>query len=278
MTGNALRWAAVLSCLLLVSCTTSVGKWTYPSGRYATTTSPKPGAASIVVLPLLDARGYENRTYMTWYYIPLFPAGWSRFDRPEATVHGPDTTKYIAEPCKDLAQSLVIELRRQGLAGEVVFAEDFRVLPTATHILRGRLRSFYVAEERWSYGLSVYSSLLWALALPMGTSSNAFCADLELVDVKDGRVAWKESIYDADDHLEGWYYGPEWYRFSWMWERRLREKLGSLAAALGAEPAPLPPGLADELRRAPPPALPPSLGIDSETRPFSPPAPRPGGR
>ncbi|HZE95672.1 MAG TPA: hypothetical protein VE981_01465 [Planctomycetota bacterium] len=260
--GKAGRLAGVLLCLLLGSCSTSIGKWTYPSGRYATTTSSKPGAASITVTPLLDARGSKNKTYMTWYYIPLFPFGWTDFDRPEATVHGSDTTNFAAEPCEDLARSLVIELRREGLVREVTYAGDYRVLPTATHVLRGRLRSFCVAEERWSYGLSVYSPILWSLLLPMGTSSNGFCADLELVDAKDGRVVWKDSIYDFDDHIEGYYYGPEWYRFSWMWERRLRQKLGGLALALGGEPAPLPAGLAEELKLAPAPVLPPGLGID----------------
>jgi hypothetical protein len=265
--GRTSRWAGALLLLLLASCSTSVGKWTYPSGRYATTTSSKPGAASITVTPLLDARGEKNKTYMTWYYIPLFPSGWTHFDRPEATVHGQDTTNYIADPCEDLARSLAIELRREGLAREVTYAGDHRVLPSATHVLRGRLRSFYVAEERWSYGLSVYSPLLWSIGLPMGTSSNGFCADLELVDAKDGRVLWKDSVYDSDDHIEGYYYGPEWYRFSWMWERRLREKLGSLAGALGAEHAPLPPNLEEEVKKAP--TLPPTLGIDSakENRP-----------
>jgi hypothetical protein len=258
----AVRSAGVLSCLLLASCVTSVGKWTYPSGRYATTTSPKPADASIAVTPLLDVRGPKNTSYMTWYYIPMFPAGWTQFDRPEATVQGQDTTQYLATPCEDLAQSLAIELRRQGLVREATYAGDFRVLPAATHVLRGRLRSFYVEEERWSYGLSFYSPILWSLGLPMGSSRNGFCADLELTDAKDGRVVWKESIYDADDHIEGYYYGPEWYRFSWMWERRLREKLGSLAKALGAEPAPLPPALAEELRTAPPALLPLRLGVE----------------
>jgi hypothetical protein len=37
-----------------------------------------------------------------------------------------------------------------------------------------------------------------------------------------------------------------------MWERRLREQLGDLAKALGAEPAPLPDALRDELAHTPP--------------------------
>ena len=115
--------------------------------------------------------------------------------------------------------------------------------------------------------LAESSVVLWAAALPMGISKNGFCADLELVDLKDGRVVWSDSVFDADDHIEGYYYGPEWYRFPWMWERRLREKLGSLAVALGAEPAPLPPALAEELRNAPAARMPETLGIDSAPGP-----------
>lgn len=256
------RAALALFPLLLISCASSIGKWTYPSGRYVTSKSPQGGTASVVVTPLLDLRGKRNVTAMVWYYIPLFPVGWSDFDRPEATVHGQDTTNYYAEPCEDLARSLVIELRREGLVRDATYAGDYRITPSATHLLRGVLRSFYVGETRWSYGLSVYSPVLWSLGLPMGRSMNAFYADLELVDLRDGRVIWKDRVYDSDDHIEGYYYGPEWYRFSWMWERRLREKLEGLALALGATPAPQPQALVDELRQDPPPKIPPTMGID----------------
>ena len=257
------RFALGLLPLLLAACFSSHGKWTYPSGRYATSKSPRSSSASVVVMPFLDLRSASNVSSMVWYYIPLFPMGWSDFDRPEAVVHGEDTTDYRADPCDDLARAVVIELLRQELVHEATFAGDYRTTPKATHLLRGTLRSFYVGESRWSYGLSIYSPGLWALGLPMGRSLNAFYADLELIDLKDGRVVWKDSIYDSDNHLEGYYYGPDWYRFSWMWERRFREKMGGLAAALGAEPAPLPPGLAKELREAPPPAMPPNLGVDA---------------
>ncbi|MFO1476413.1 MAG: hypothetical protein U1F98_07165 [Verrucomicrobiota bacterium] len=261
---------ACLSSLLLASCSTSVGKWTYPSGRYATSISTNGSKASVVVTPLIDLRGARNTTYMAWYYVPLFPFGWNLFDRPEATVQGPDTTEYTADPCKDLSRSLVTELYREKLVEHATYTGDYREIPTATHLLRGTLRSFYEGETRWSYGLSIYSQGLWALGLPMGTSDNGFYADLELVSLRDGRVLWEDRIFDYDHHIEGWYYGPEWYRFSWMWERRLREKLGGLAEALGARPAPLPASLAEELRTAPPPQLPPSLGIDfPSTRPTS---------
>lgn len=258
--------SSILACLfpfLLVSCSTSVGKWTYPSGRYATSTSPNGSTASVAVTPLVDLRGARNKSYMAWYYVPFFPCGWNLFDRPEATVHGQDTTDYTADPCEDLAKSLVTELYREKLVRQAIYTDDYREMPMATHLLRGTLRSFYLAETRWSYGLSVYSKGLWALAFPMGTSNNGFYADLELVDLRDGRVLWQDRIFDYDFHIEGWYYGPEWYRFSWMWERRLREKLGGLAQALGAQPAPLPANLAEELRTAPPPKLPPTLGVDS---------------
>jgi len=260
----------ILACLLpflAVSCSTSIGKWTYPSGRYPTSISPKGSKASVAVTPLIDMRGDRNKSYMAWSYVPFFPLGWNEFDRPEATVHGADTTDYTADPCEDLAKSMVTELYREKLVQQAIYTDDYRAVPAATHLLRGTLRSYYVGEARWTYGLSVYAPGLWALGIPMGTSKNGFYADLELVDLRNGRVVWQNAIFDYDYHIESWYYGPEWYRFSRMWELRLREKLGGLASALGAEPAPLPAKLAEELSKARPPQLPPTLGIDPAATP-----------
>lgn len=255
---------AIACCGLLASCYTSIGKWTYPSGRYPTTECAHAAAAVVAVEPFVDLRSQTNRSWMTWAYVPLCPFGWTHFDRPEATVPSTDTTLYRASPCEDLAFAVVVELRRERMVERAEYSLEGRRDASHTHILRGRLRSFYVYESRWTYGLSAYAFLLWGLGLPMGTSRNGFCVDLELLDAKDGRVVWQGSIFDADDWTEGYYYGPEWYRFSWMWERRLREKLGDLARALGTEPAPLPANLREELRLTPP-VMPFCLGVDSAT-------------
>lgn len=252
--------AAAVICSTLASCFTSFGKWTYPSGRYATTTSSQPAKAFVIVEPLLDARGTENVSSMPWAYVPLFPLGWSHFDRPEATLHGPDTTEYTAQPELDLARAIAIELRRASLVERTEFADNFQRGRGETHVLRGTLRSFFVTEKRWVYGLSIYAPAAWALGLPMGTSANGFCVDLELAEADGGKVVWKTTVFDADSWTEGYYYGPEWYRFPWMWERRLREQLGGLALALGGEPAPLPDNLRDELSRTAP-VMPPNLQI-----------------
>ncbi|HEX6811408.1 MAG TPA: hypothetical protein VF384_07285 [Planctomycetota bacterium] len=256
---NSCRTAALVALAALSSsCFTSVGKWTYPSGRYPTTASHRAAKAFVLVEPLLDQRGTDNRSCMAWSYVPVFPFGWTHFDRPEATVPDPDTTRYTADPCFDLARAIVIELRRQGLVEHAEFTSDYQRGRGETHVLRGTLRAFFVAEERWTYGLSIYAPVVWALGLPMGTSANGFCVDLELVEASSGRVAWAATVFDSDDWTEGYYYGPEWYRFGWMWERRLRQQLGDLARALGAEPAPLPDALRRELDRDPP-RMPPSL-------------------
>lgn len=246
------RSSAALLTMALGACYTSIGKWTYPSGRYATTTSERPAKALVVVEPLLDQRGTYNVSSMFWSYVPLFPLGWLHFDRPEATVHDPDTTEYTANPCDDLPRAIVIEMHRQRLVDQAVFAADYRRVPGETHRLRGVLRAYSVAQTRWTYGLSIYGAAAWALALPIGVSKNAFCVDLELRDAATGRAVWVATVFDADDWLEGYYYGPEWYRFPWLWERRLRERLGEVATVLGAAPAPLPPELQKELAEFPP--------------------------
>jgi hypothetical protein len=248
--------------LALASCFTTVGKWTYPSGRYPTAECERPASAVVVVERLLDLRSETNRTWMTWAYVPFFPGGWTHCDRPEATEPGDFTPFYRMEPCEDLARSIAIELDRQRIVERAEYSPDGARGPGHTFVLRGKLRSFYVHETRVSYGVSINAFLLWGLGLPVGSSDNGFLVDLELLDARDGRVVWQGSIFDADHHVQGWYYGPEWYRFPWMWERRLREKLGEIATALGTDPPPLPPGLSAELR-ATPAAMPPCLGVDS---------------
>ena len=249
---------AVVASLTLASCFSSVGKWTYPSGRYAASTSPQPAKAFVLVEPFLDNRGTENVSSMPWSYVPLFPLGWSHFDRPEAVVHGADTTSWVAQPEVDLARAVVIELRRGNLVERAEFAGDFGRGRGETHVLRGTLRAYFVAETRWTYGLSIYAYVMWALAFPVGNSENGFCVDLELVEAAGGRVVWSTTIFDADSWTEGYYYGPDWYRFPWLWERRLREQIGELTRALGGEPAPLPDALRDELALTPP-TMPPRL-------------------
>lgn len=221
-------------------------------------------AAIVAVEPLIDVRSETNRSWMPWAYVPLFPLGWTHFDRPEATIPDLDTTRYRAEPADELARSIVTELRREKMVEGAGLVGERTNGATPTHLLRGRLCTFQVHEQRWTYGFSIYAYLLWALALPMGKSANGFRVDLELVDLRAGQVVWQGSVFDSDKHVEGFYYGPEWYRFSWMWERRLREKIGELATALGTSPAPLPAVLSEDLRRSPPALMPECLGVDSE--------------
>lgn len=248
----------------LTSCFTTVGKWTYPSGRYPTTQSEQPAPVTIVVERFLDMRSDTNRSGLPWGYVPLVPYCTFHYDRPEAIEHDEYPTKYEADPCEDLARSIAVELVRERLVERAEYSPDGRRVVDGALVLRGKLRSFLVHESRWTYGISVYAVVLWGLGLPEGTSDNGFCVDLELVDERDGRVVWRDTLFDSDHHVEGFYYGPEWYRFSWMWERRLREKLVGLATALGAQPAPLPARLSDELRQFPP-VMPACLGVDSTT-------------
>ena len=250
-------------CLVVAtpSCYTSMGKWTYPSGRYKTATSAKPAAAVVAVEPLLDLRSDTNKSYMALSYVPIWPLGWGNFQRPEATIPDLDTTRYRGDIPQDLARSVAIELDRERLVAHAEFASDANKVAGATHVLRGKLRSFYVEESRWTYGFSTLAPALWVLGLPQGTSGNGFCVDFELVESASAKVVWQGRVFDSDFHVEGYYYGPEWYRFSWMWERRLRAKLGDLAKALGGEAAPLPPDLASEIRECPP-QCPADLGVD----------------
>jgi hypothetical protein len=99
-----------------------------------------------------------------------------------------------------------------------------------------------------------------------GNSTNGFCVDVELAERQSGRVVWQARIAETNLYVEGLYYGPEWYRFAPMWERRLREKLGSLAQALGGEAAPLPAELLRDLEATQPAGVVEPTGVDSPPR------------
>jgi hypothetical protein len=262
MTRGARTCVAAVLLLPLAACFNTRGKWTYPSGRYPTAESDRPSDASVAVERFLDLRSETNRSFIAWAYVPLSPGGWTHFDRAEATEEADFMPKYWMDPGQDLAKSIVTELRRENVVQRAKYLPDG---PESgfTHVLRGKLRTFYAHESRWTYFVSVNAIFLWGLGLPVGRSENGFRVDLELVDLRDGHVAWTGSVYDADDHIEGFYYGPEWYRFSWMWERRLREKLGEIATALGAGTVPLPPRLKADLGETP--LMPKCLGVDSPT-------------
>src|SRR5262245_28337702 len=161
MTGSfrlrGLAGVLVLS-LGLASCFTTVGKWTYPSGRYPTTECERPAGAHVVVERLLDLRSETNRTWMTWAYVPFFPGGWTHCDRPEATEPGDFTPFYRIDPCEDLARSIADELERERIVERAEYS-DSGAGPDASSVLRGKLRSLYVHETRVSHGPSIHPAL-----------------------------------------------------------------------------------------------------------------------
>src|SRR5262245_19860818 len=125
MTHASLRGRLAITlalCASLVSCFSTVGKWTYPSGRYPTTQCEQPADAAIAVDRFIDLRSETNKSWIAWGYVPLSPGGWTHFDRPEATEGGAFTPQYDVEPCEDLALSIVLELRRE----RIVKRADYR--------------------------------------------------------------------------------------------------------------------------------------------------------
>jgi hypothetical protein len=227
-------------------CSTRVGRWTYPCGKYPTAVSPRRSAAVVAVEPFLDLRGEINETWLVWGYVPLLPYGAATFERPDATQGGQYDGRFDCTPTEDLAKAAAAEIEREGLAARVFFTFEPEEA-AATHVLRGRIRSFENDQTMITYCISYLCQVLWYLGVPQGTSYNSIWVDLELWDRSKKSVVWRASLAEADDYVENPYYGPEYFRFPAMYERRLREAMGGLATALGAEPAPLPPRLVADL-------------------------------
>jgi hypothetical protein len=160
------------------------------------------------------------------------PGGWTHFDRVEATEEAQfmPGTRWIPARSRE-APSLRAPPRARRPASEAPDGAEIGY----THVLRS-CAPFYAHGPCWTHFVSVNAVLLWP-GCPSAASKNGFSVDPRARRPRGRLLAWIGSIFDADDHVEGLYYGPDGTASSWMWEA-LRAKLDEIAAALGTEPAP----------------------------------------
>src|SRR5262249_38348046 len=121
---SRLALAVLVLSVVLASCYTTYGKWTYPSGRYPTAEGKRPAGNVVVVQRLLDLRSETNKSWMSWAYVPFFPGGWTHCDRPDATEPGDFTPFYRMDPCEDLARSIAVELERERIVERAEYSPD----------------------------------------------------------------------------------------------------------------------------------------------------------
>ena len=152
-----------------------------------------------------DLRGNKNKDYSLMMYIPLYPWGTAKYDRPEAGSYFIDQVSYLIRPSEDFARALIADLRAADMFEEAFYTER-EVPPDVDLIVEGDIISTNYEGKTISYCVSAAAEYLWLLGLPKGVSSNEIKLRLRLVDAGTGKILWRKSYSHETSHLGGLYY------------------------------------------------------------------------
>jgi len=109
------------------------------------------------------------------------------------------------DPNEDLAKSAAYSLKKSGLFKDAFFTYGGEK-SNADYLLEGTTWSTKYRGEVWSYGLSVFGSILCIFGLPVGTSQNDLCLSLKLTDLQTHEVVWKKKLKTSKKITQGLYY------------------------------------------------------------------------
>jgi len=187
-------------------------EWTYPpppDKTYVTTPGKDPIQATLVVLPLEDLRGTEEKDEYWKVAIPLVPHGVASYDRPETVVHPEQVDELFFDPPKDFARALADEIREANIFSNVTLSES-PTPPPGDYVLRGRLHSTRWERRLTTYLLGPLGTVLWMVGLPMGETTTEVEMDLRLSPAGDpSQVLWRFAMKFNGAVNDGVYYGLE---------------------------------------------------------------------
>lgn len=229
--------AAVMGlALAIVSGCSGTGRFVYPENSQdlsRVSTGAPIFSGRVAVIPFEDLRTNDalGATILLGI-IPLCPFGFREYDRPE--TNGPFTSINSCDfrPGEDLAKAAALSLKRSNLFNDAFFTYGSDA-NTADFILEGDIKSTYYKGRTFTYGLSIYSPVLWVVGLPLGTSLNRLCLQLRLKD-KTGRVVW--TFYsDDEDYLVQWIYfrnGRDVSLYSPLMQKVMNRAVNDMAARM----------------------------------------------
>jgi hypothetical protein len=232
----SLRLLGVLAfsalCLLQSGCK-AAWDFDYSSNVPYVSEREEPLALDVVVLPFEDARGEES-SYASAYLalFPLWPVGFSEFDRPELAGVGalPWTDSFDFNPTLDLAHATGHAVRGSRIFRRVTLSVDEPKAP-GTLRLTGLIRATTLRSTIVTYGLGAFSGVLNLLGLPQAFTEVAFALDLQL-ESASGEVLWTQSLEDTRELTQGFYTGTSGTSGLAL---VLREALGEALVQLDAE-------------------------------------------
>lgn len=216
--------AACIAAALLLGACTNVAKFDYSAapGALPRFSEAGSGTKSIAVMPFMDQRGTkfydpelaaqaEDRSIgdsgsFFLGFIPLMPFGYVEKNQPELSEDFVSLGRYHLDVQNDLAAAAFASLKSSNLFSDVKRANNMDQAKDADYIWRSSVYSTFYRGRMFSYGISyVFSSLLWVVGFPTGSSTNELAVQFELVERATGNVVWKYS-FSKSDYLNHWLY------------------------------------------------------------------------
>ena len=214
---------AVAAALVLGACN-NIAKFDYNGAPGTLARFAEAGSAtkSVAVMPFMDQRGAKyfdpaqeelasdrpagDHGSFFLGFLPLMPYGYVEKEQPELSEDFVSMERFHFDVQNDLAAAAFASLKSSNLFSNVKRANNAAQAADADYIWRGTVSSTFYRGRMFSYGITyVFSSLLWVVGLPTGSSTNELAVKFELVERASGNVVW-EYDYRNSDYLNHWLY------------------------------------------------------------------------
>ncbi len=212
----------IAAALVLGACN-NIAKFDYNGAPGTLAKFAEPGSAtkSIAVMPFMDQRGAKyfdpsqaglasarpSGDHGSFFLalIPFMPFGYVEKEQPELSEDFVSLERFHFDVQNDLAAAAFASLKSSNLFSEVKRANTAAQAADADYIWRGSVTSTFYRGRIFTYGISVFSPILWVVGIPDGSSTNELGVKFELVDRASGNVVW-EYNYLNSDYLNHWLY------------------------------------------------------------------------
>ena len=212
----------IAAALVLGACN-NIAKFDYNGAQGTLAKFAEPGSAtkSVAVMPFMDQRGAKyfdpsqaglasarpSGDHGSFFLalIPFMPFGYVEKEQPELSEDFVSMERFHFDVQNDLAAAAFASLKSSNLFSEVKRANTAAQAADADYIWRGSVTSTFYRGRIFTYGISVFSPILWVVGIPDGSSTNELGVKFELVDRASGNVVW-EYNYLNSDYLNHWLY------------------------------------------------------------------------
>lgn len=222
MNKSIISAVGIAAALILGACN-NIEKFDYNGSQGTLARFAEPGSAtkSVAVMPFMDQRGAKyfdpsqaglasarpagDHGSFFLALIPFMPFGYVEKEQPELSEDFVSMERFHFDVQNDLASAAFASLKSSNLFSSVKRANNAAQAADADYIWRGSVTSTFYRGRIFTYGISVFSPILWVVGIPSGSSTNELGLKFELVDRASGNVVW-EYNYLNSDYLNHWIY------------------------------------------------------------------------